>query len=98
MEVEITALVSKTRARTYEVPISYYGRSYEEGKKIGAIDGLMALAYIGYYNLVAPMLPSGRLYVRTVNAALASGQRQRSLDNAANQAATFSTEQPYSTG
>ena len=35
MEVEITALVSKSGARTYEVPISYYGRSYEEGKKMG---------------------------------------------------------------
>ena len=34
MEVEITAMVCKTQARTYEVPISYYGRTYEEGKKI----------------------------------------------------------------
>jgi glycosyltransferase involved in cell wall biosynthesis len=70
MEVEITALVSKTRARTYEVPISYYGRSYEEGKKIGLQDGLMALGYIAYYNIVAPWLPAGRRYVRTVNHAL----------------------------
>ena len=35
LEVEITALVCKTRALMYDVPISYYGRSYEEGKKIG---------------------------------------------------------------
>jgi glycosyltransferase involved in cell wall biosynthesis len=71
MEVEITAMVTKTRARTYEVPISYYGRSYEEGKKIGLGDGLMALYYILFYNLVAPRSPRGRQYVRRVNEYLA---------------------------
>jgi glycosyltransferase involved in cell wall biosynthesis len=54
MEIEITALITKTEARTYEVPISYYGRSYEEGKKIGVWDGVMAGLYIFYCNLVAP--------------------------------------------
>jgi hypothetical protein len=72
MEVEITAMICKTRASTYEVPISYYGRPYDEGKKIGMWDGVMALWYIGYYNLVHPMLPSGRNYVRAVNTALAA--------------------------
>jgi glycosyltransferase involved in cell wall biosynthesis len=67
LEVEITALVCKTRARSYEVPISYYGRSYEEGKKIGLRDGLMAACYIVYYNLIKPWLPAGRRYVRAVN-------------------------------
>ena len=43
MEVEITAMVTKTKARTYEVPISYAGRTYEEGKKITWKDGLQAL-------------------------------------------------------
>ena len=71
MEVEITALLCKTNARTYEVPISYYGRPYEEGKKIGFMDGVYALWYIGYYNLVKPLTPSGRRYVRAVNEALA---------------------------
>lgn len=71
MEVEVTAMVCKTRARTYEVPISYYGRTYEEGKKIGLIDGLQALWYILYYNGIAPRLPAGREYVRAVNDALA---------------------------
>jgi glycosyltransferase involved in cell wall biosynthesis len=70
MEVEITALVSHTRARTYEVPISYYGRSYEEGKKIGYWDGVMAGLYILYYNLVAPYTPRGRRYIAAVNAYL----------------------------
>jgi glycosyltransferase involved in cell wall biosynthesis len=71
MEVEITALLCKTHARTYEVPISYYGRPYEEGKKIGFMDGVAALWYIAYYNLVKPRLPAGRRYVRAVNTALA---------------------------
>jgi glycosyltransferase involved in cell wall biosynthesis len=70
MEVEITALVSHTRARTYEVPISYYGRSYEEGKKIGYWDGVMAAIYILYYNLVAPHTRRGRRYIAAVNAYL----------------------------
>lgn len=67
MEVEITAMVCKTRVRTYEVPISYYGRTYEEGKKIGVTDGLAALGYILYYNLIKPWTPSGRRYVEAVN-------------------------------
>src|SRR5262249_37524768 len=67
MEIEITALVCKTKARTYEVPISYYGRSYEEGKKIGVKDGIMALLYILHYNLIKRWLPAGRCYVKSVN-------------------------------
>jgi glycosyltransferase involved in cell wall biosynthesis len=42
-EPEITAKVAKLRCRVYEVPISYSGRTYDEGKKIGALDGLSAL-------------------------------------------------------
>jgi glycosyltransferase involved in cell wall biosynthesis len=72
MEVEITALVSKSRARTYEVPISYHGRSYDEGKKIGLNDGVMAVLYIAYYNLIAPLLASGRRYIEEANSFLAT--------------------------
>ncbi|MCZ2340710.1 MAG: glycosyltransferase family 2 protein [Bacteroidales bacterium] len=72
MEVEITAMVCKTKARTYEVPISYYGRSYEEGKHISTWDGVMALWYIGYYNLIKPLFPSYRKYIQDVNSALAA--------------------------
>lgn len=50
-EVEVTANIAKTRARVYEVPISYYGRTYEEGKKIGLTDGMMALWYILFFNI-----------------------------------------------
>jgi glycosyltransferase involved in cell wall biosynthesis len=42
-EPEMTSKVAKLRCRVYEVPISYSGRTYEEGKKIGALDGLSAL-------------------------------------------------------
>ena len=71
MEVEITAMICKTKARTYEVPISYYGRAYDEGKKIGFMDGVAALWYIGYYNTLKCRGRAGRTYIREVNAALA---------------------------
>lgn len=50
-EPEITAKVAKKGLRVYEVPISYYGRSYEEGKKITWKDGLKAVFTILRYNL-----------------------------------------------
>lgn len=50
-EIEVTAKVAKLRCRVYEVPISYYGRTYEEGKKIQYSDGLWALWYIVWFNL-----------------------------------------------
>ena len=50
-EPEITAKVSKLRCRIYEVGISYYGRTYEEGKKIGYKDGFRAIYCILKYNL-----------------------------------------------
>jgi glycosyltransferase involved in cell wall biosynthesis len=50
-EPEITAKVAKLRCRIYEVGISYYGRTYEEGKKIGWKDGFRALYCIIKYNL-----------------------------------------------
>jgi len=50
-EPEITARVAKSGARVYEVGISYYGRSKEEGKKIGLKDGLKAVWEIIYFNL-----------------------------------------------
>jgi glycosyltransferase involved in cell wall biosynthesis len=51
MEPEITAKVSKLNCRIYEVGISYYGRTYEEGKKIGWKDGVRAIYCIVKYNL-----------------------------------------------
>jgi glycosyltransferase involved in cell wall biosynthesis len=49
-EIEVTAKIAKLNCRIYEVPISYYGRTYEEGKKIGMKDGIQAIGYIIYYN------------------------------------------------
>ncbi len=46
VEPEITAKVARMKARIYEVPISYAGRDYEEGKKIGPRDALIAIAAI----------------------------------------------------
>jgi glycosyltransferase involved in cell wall biosynthesis len=49
-EPEITARVAKSKARVYEIGISYYGRSKEEGKKIGYKDGIKAIGEIFRYN------------------------------------------------
>jgi glycosyltransferase involved in cell wall biosynthesis len=53
-EIEVTAKVAKLGCRVYEVPISYHGRTYEEGKKIGFWDGLAAFYYIVRFNLFCP--------------------------------------------
>jgi glycosyltransferase involved in cell wall biosynthesis len=50
-EPEVTAKVARLRCRIYEVGISYYGRTYEEGKKIGWKDGVRAVWCIVKYNL-----------------------------------------------
>ncbi|NTW08501.1 MAG: glycosyltransferase family 2 protein [Anaerolineaceae bacterium] len=59
-EVEVTAKIAKLSCRTYEVPISYYGRTYQEGKKIGFKDGVQALWYILKYNLFTSLKASYR--------------------------------------
>jgi glycosyltransferase involved in cell wall biosynthesis len=51
IEPEITAKVARLGARIYEVPISYAGRTYEEGKKIGWKDGVKALYCIVRYGV-----------------------------------------------
>ncbi len=50
-EPEITAKVSKLKCRIYEVGISYYGRTYDDGKKIGWRDGVRAIYCIFKYNI-----------------------------------------------
>lgn len=50
-EIEVTAKVAKLKCAVYETPISYYGRTYEQGKKIGFMDGLFALWFILRFNL-----------------------------------------------
>jgi glycosyltransferase involved in cell wall biosynthesis len=51
VEPEITAKLAKRHLRIYEVPISYYGRTYEEGKKITWKDGFRAIFCIVKYKL-----------------------------------------------
>jgi glycosyltransferase involved in cell wall biosynthesis len=50
-EPEVTARLAQAQARIYEVPISYSGRTYAEGKKIGWKDGMAAFAHIVRYNM-----------------------------------------------
>ena len=50
-EPEITAKIAKKNYRIYEIGISYYGRTYSEGKKISWIDGIKAIYFILKYNI-----------------------------------------------
>ena len=51
IEPELTAKVARQRVRVYEVPVSYYGRTYDEGKKIGWRDGVAAIYWIVRFGL-----------------------------------------------
>ena len=57
IEPELTARLAQAGARIYELPISYDGRSYAEGKKIGWRDGVSALWCIWKYNVFPPRVP-----------------------------------------
>ena len=57
LEVELTARLAHARARVWEIPISYSGRTYAEGKKINWRDGLAALWHIFRFNVLAPRAP-----------------------------------------
>jgi glycosyltransferase involved in cell wall biosynthesis len=57
-EPEITARLAQAKARIWEIPISYSGRTYEEGKKIGWRDGVAAFWHIIRFNLFPPPRPS----------------------------------------
>ncbi len=65
-EPEITMKCAKRQLRIYEVPISYHGRTYEEGKKIGWRDGVKAFGVIFYFwlidDLYMPPYDRGHLY------------------------------------
>ena len=53
-EPELTAQLARSRVRIYELPISYAGRTYAEGKKINWRDGVAALWHIVRFNLFPP--------------------------------------------
>lgn len=63
-EPEITARLAQARARIWELPISYSGRTYEEGKKIGWKDGVAAFWHIFVFNMFPPRNREVRQKVR----------------------------------
>ena len=60
IEPELTAKLSQSGARIYEVPISYAGRTYAEGKKISWKDGVAAFWHIVRSNIIGPRAPKYR--------------------------------------
>ena len=63
-EPEITVKIAKRQLRVYEVGISYWGRTYAEGKKIGWKDGLRALWCLAKYGLKEPSMPESAASVQ----------------------------------
>lgn len=63
-EPELTARLAQSRARIYEMPVSYSGRTYAEGKKIKWSDGAAALWHIVRFNLLSPKAPVYREAIR----------------------------------
>ena len=59
-EVEVTAKIAKLKVAIYEVPISYYGRTYAEGKKVLMKDGLIAIWLVIRFNLFCSLRSSFR--------------------------------------
>src|SRR6266850_6014100 len=57
-EVEVTAKIAKLKVAIYEVPISYYGRTYDEGKKVVFMDGLIAIWLVLRFNLFCSLRSS----------------------------------------
>ena len=65
IEPEITCKVSRMKARIFEVPISYHGRTYEEGKKIGLKDAFQAVwVILRYFRWEAPKDDIGAITLR----------------------------------
>jgi len=72
-EPEVVAKVAAMRLRIYEMGISYYGRTYEEGKKIGVRDGFRALYCIFRYNAHRAPLPIQFLFYLFIGGTAAIG-------------------------
>jgi glycosyltransferase involved in cell wall biosynthesis len=72
VEPEIVAKVAHARVRVYEMGISYRGRTYAEGKKIGAKDGVRALYAILRYNAHRSALPAQFLLYVLIGSAVAA--------------------------
>lgn len=73
VEPELTAKIARLRVRVYEVPISYAGRDYSEGKKIGLKDAFIALWAIVRWSALPYAKPSGRAREASTAAGRAQG-------------------------
>ena len=97
-EIEVTAKIAKLKCAIYEVPISYYGRTYEQGKKIGFSDGVQALWLIFRYNLFSTLENSFRqqpaLQAQAPTAAVNTERACRG--SARNPASVSATDRPFS--
>lgn len=75
-EPEITARLAQAHARIWELPISYSGRTYAEGKKIGWKDGVAAIWHILKFNLAPPRNPDVRQQARSMFDEAPEGKRE----------------------
>lgn len=84
-EIEVTAKVAKLGCAVYEVPISYYGRTYEEGKKIDVWDGVQAFWLVFRFNLFCGLQSSFRELpgLERTPAVLSSDTEKQAFQNAA---------------
>ena len=76
IEPELTARLAQTRARIWEMPISYSGRTYAEGKKIGWKDGVAAFWHILKFNFSGPRAPQYQPPPAPAEPALSAGPAQ----------------------
>jgi glycosyltransferase involved in cell wall biosynthesis len=74
-EVEVAAKIAKLKVAIYEVPISYYGRTYAEGKKIVFMDGLVALWLVIRFNLFCSLRASFRELPKLRRTAITNKER-----------------------
>lgn len=77
LEVELTFKLAKRRARVFEVPISYAGRTYEEGKKIGFRDAVRAIGAMAHWWLIDDMYAADEYGSEVVGNLLALPQLHR---------------------
>lgn len=81
LEPELTCRLAQYGARIYEVPISYHGRTYDEGKKIGPIDGLKAIWEIFRSKFIDPQFTNHSGFYILTSVAKASRYNRWILNN-----------------
>ncbi len=69
IEPELTAKIARNRLRLYEVPVSYEGRTYDEGKKVAWKDGVSALWFILKYRWFGAYADAGQMTLDAINKA-----------------------------